>query len=69
MSRLKNFIVHMALVFVGLMIAFAVAGHWYENGSFYWFLASCAVILGYTIVLWLAQLVWSRWKAREKEQG
>jgi Zn-dependent protease with chaperone function len=62
-AGVKNAIVEIITIAIGMFIGVVVAGHWYERHSWYWFVTLFVVFIAYVIVLWLLQLAWSRWRA------
>ena len=61
-AGVKNAIVEITTIAIGMFIGVVVAGHWYTRHSAYWFMTLFVVFIAYLIVLWLLQLAWSRYR-------
>jgi hypothetical protein len=58
----KNTIVELITIFIGMFIGVVIAGHWYERHSWYWFVTVFFVFIAYLLVLWFLRLAWSRYR-------
>lgn len=58
----KNTIVELITIFIGMFFGVVVAGHWYERHSWYWFVTVFFVFIAYLLVLWFLRLAWSRYR-------
>ena len=58
----KNAIVELITIFIGMFIGVVIAGHWYERHSWYWFVTVFFVFIAYLLVLWFLRLAWSRYR-------
>ena len=58
----KNTIVDLTTIFIGMFIGVVIAGHWYERHSWYWFVTVFFVFIAYLLVLWFLRLAWSRYR-------
>lgn len=61
-AGVKNAIVEIATLAIGMFIGVVIAGHWYTRHSAYWFLTVSVVFIAYMIVLWLLRRAWSRYR-------